>query len=337
MTAATASPAPADQPARDSIRENLTETLFVEAGAGTGKTTALVGRIIALIEAGYEVPNIAAITFTEKAATELQNRVRQELQEVILRESAPTQFQTALDELDAAPICTLHSFAQRILSEYALEASLPLRFNMLDEIDSEIQFQEEWEDFQTTTLHQPEHLPALQLGKELGISQPELKFIAKQFRDNWDLIATLGSPDLSASDLQLPGNSELAQIKDFLLTAKSNYDSGGKSAKPDRYLADAINKKLPQLIAELDLLSRTDSATTEFVKLLLACCEANKAPADSLKPASLEKLTPAERDLRLAIRDEAPQQLASYLQQYLEAVVALYHADARQFHAGQGG
>ena len=333
MTTATTSTAPADQPARDSIRSNLTETLFVEAGAGTGKTTALVGRIIALIEAGYEVTHIAAITFTEKAATELQNRVRQELQEVILRESVSVnspagstsrsaQFQTALDELDAAPICTLHSFAQRILSEYALEASLPLRFNMLDEIDSEIQFQEEWEDFQTTTLHQPEHLPALQLGKELGISQPELKSIAKQFRDNWDLITSLGNPDLSASNLQLPDNSELAQIQDFLLAAKSNYDSGAKSAKTDRYLAAAMDQKLPQLLAELELLSRADPSTTEFVKLLLECCEANKVPADSLKPASLEKLTPAERDLRLAIRDEAPRQLASYLQQYLEAVVA---------------
>ena len=376
MTAATAtaSPSPADQPARDSIRSNLTETLFVEAGAGTGKTTALVGRIIALIEAGYEVPHIAAITFTEKAATELQNRVRQELQEVILRESASAdssdapanspgnpanspenpanspenpanspgnpatnpasraaQFQTALDELDAAPICTLHSFAQRILSEYALEASLPLRFNMLDEIDSEIQFLEEWEDFQTTALHQPEHLPALQLGKELGISQPELKLIAKQFRDNWDLIATLGNQNLSASDLQLPGNSELAQIKDFLLAAKSSYDSGAKSAKTDRHLAAAMDQKLPQLLAELELLSRADPSTTEFVKLLLECCAANKMPSESLKPASLEKLTPTERDLRLAIRDEAPQQLANYLQRYLEAVVAYIMAMLADF------
>jgi len=70
---------PGDQPARDEIATRLDATLFVEAGAGTGKTAALVERVVALVEAGVPMHAIAAITFTEKAAAELRDRVRREL------------------------------------------------------------------------------------------------------------------------------------------------------------------------------------------------------------------------------------------------------------------
>ena len=76
-------PAP-DQAARDRITTALDRTLFVEAGAGSGKTTALVDRIVALITTGTaEMRGIAAITFTEKAAAELRDRVRQRLEETV--------------------------------------------------------------------------------------------------------------------------------------------------------------------------------------------------------------------------------------------------------------
>jgi ATP-dependent helicase/nuclease subunit A len=71
---------PIDHENRNRIVNNLNETLFVEAGAGTGKTTALVQRIVSLVKAGNEMKKIAAITFTEAAAGELRNRIRQELE-----------------------------------------------------------------------------------------------------------------------------------------------------------------------------------------------------------------------------------------------------------------
>jgi len=70
----------ADQQARDRIEHSLGETLFVEAGAGTGKTHQLVQRIVNLIATGVVQANeIAAITFTEKGAAELYDRVLEEL------------------------------------------------------------------------------------------------------------------------------------------------------------------------------------------------------------------------------------------------------------------
>ena len=67
--------APIDQDARNTIRTQFAETLFVEAGAGTGKTTALVARVIHLVATGdlAEMSGLAAIPLTENAAGELRN------------------------------------------------------------------------------------------------------------------------------------------------------------------------------------------------------------------------------------------------------------------------
>ncbi len=199
-----------DAAARDAITSNLDKTLFVQAGAGTGKTTALVGRILSLIASGVEVQHIAAITFTEKAAAELQARIRQKLQEEI---SSNTQqgwadgggaersempqgatssqklhlYETALEDLDTAAISTLHAFAQRILTEYALEANLPLQFEVFDPIAGEIHFQNDWEQFLADSVQN--HSLAFQIASTMGIQANWLKEVASSFRDNWDLLS----------------------------------------------------------------------------------------------------------------------------------------------------
>jgi superfamily I DNA/RNA helicase len=69
-----------DQPdavARQQILTDFRTTLFVEAAAGTGKTTVLVGRIVALVREGVStLDRIVAVTFTEKAAGEMKLRLR---------------------------------------------------------------------------------------------------------------------------------------------------------------------------------------------------------------------------------------------------------------------
>src|SRR5215211_4224392 len=129
----------ADAAARHEVRTELDSTLFVEAGAGTGKTTVLVDRIVNLVKAGAEMRCIAAITFTEAAATELRDRIRAELQRAGLT--------TAVSEVDEAAISTLHAFAQRILAEHPLEAGLPPAVEVLDEIQSALAFDERWAQF----------------------------------------------------------------------------------------------------------------------------------------------------------------------------------------------
>src|ERR671935_251168 len=73
---------PSDDASRRLIRESIDETIVVEAAAGTGKTTELVNRILAVLREGRaEVREIVAVTFTEKAAGELKLRLRQGLEQ----------------------------------------------------------------------------------------------------------------------------------------------------------------------------------------------------------------------------------------------------------------
>src|SRR5258705_10751877 len=72
---------PVDHDVRERIRTDLRRNLFVEAGAGTGKTKVLVDRVVQLVATGTvsDIARLVAITFTEAAAAELRDRIRGEL------------------------------------------------------------------------------------------------------------------------------------------------------------------------------------------------------------------------------------------------------------------
>lgn len=71
----------ADDKARKQIRDDLNTTFLVEAGAGSGKTRSLVDRMIALLREGTcSIETLAAVTFTRKAAAELQERFQTTLE-----------------------------------------------------------------------------------------------------------------------------------------------------------------------------------------------------------------------------------------------------------------
>src|SRR5689334_22012618 len=87
-----------DDDARRQIREDLASTLIVEAAAGTGKTTELIRRIIAVLRAGAtELDRIAAVTFTEKAAGEMKLRLRTGLEHARTDERTTLEEKTRLD------------------------------------------------------------------------------------------------------------------------------------------------------------------------------------------------------------------------------------------------
>ena len=125
-----------DTLARELIRSALNETLIVEAAAGTGKTTELVERIGAVLRAGLaKVDQIAAVTFTHKAAGELKIRLRLKLDEE--RQSAQGQeleyLEDALKRLEEAAIGTIHSFCAQILRERPVEAGVDPNFEDIPE------------------------------------------------------------------------------------------------------------------------------------------------------------------------------------------------------------
>ena len=183
---------PPDAAQRRRIADDLDSTLFVVAGAGSGKTTALVRRVLALVETGAaELGQIAAITFTEKAATELRDRVRAELERALgtdLGTEATERYRLALGQLDGAAIGTLHSFAQRILSEHPIEAGLPPRVEVVDEVSSAVAFERRWWTFRDELLADPGLERTVVLLTAAGVKFESLRTVAVAFNDNWDLV-----------------------------------------------------------------------------------------------------------------------------------------------------
>ncbi|HET8649525.1 MAG TPA: UvrD-helicase domain-containing protein, partial [Gemmatimonadales bacterium] len=144
----TALSAPEDQSARDRIVSDLDTNLLVEAGAGSGKTTSLVGRMVALVRRGTPVEQIAAVTFTRNAATELRQRFEVELERA-LREGGDEpeilrRLARAREHLDSAFLGTIHSFCGRLLREHPIEAGLDPSFEEVTEEEWPAIRQEFW-------------------------------------------------------------------------------------------------------------------------------------------------------------------------------------------------
>ena len=135
-----------DQDAREQIKTMLEANLCVEASAGTGKTTVLVSRIVEILSSGYTtVEKMAVITFTEKAAAELSARVREGLEKAFARELDPSRskkIRIALRDLNRARIETIHAFASSLLRERSIEAGLDPNFEVLDDLGSDLSFDE---------------------------------------------------------------------------------------------------------------------------------------------------------------------------------------------------
>ena len=107
-------------------------SVCVTAGAGTGKTFMLAARYLYHLKQGYSPLQIVAVTFTNKAATELRSRIRQT---VLSQASDRSDW---LAELEAAPISTFHSLAGRICREQAQIVGIPPDFTALDEWEGQL-------------------------------------------------------------------------------------------------------------------------------------------------------------------------------------------------------
>jgi ATP-dependent helicase/nuclease subunit A len=168
---------PADWQARSAIRTDLDTTFLVEAGAGSGKTASLVDRMAALVASGRAKPeNLAAVTFTRKAAGELRERFQVRLEQLCREEtdpSAKSRAELALSGLDRVFLGTIHSFAARLLRERPLEAGLSPDFTEVEGLEEEELLWRAWEEYLTETrLYCPERLRRLE---ELDVSPWELK------------------------------------------------------------------------------------------------------------------------------------------------------------------
>ncbi|HEV2177714.1 MAG TPA: UvrD-helicase domain-containing protein [Terriglobia bacterium] len=130
-----------DQKARDLIKTALDENILVEAAAGTGKTTELINRMVSVIANGRaEIREMAAVTFTDKAAGELKLRLRSRLA-LEMREAqdsaARRRLQEASAHLEEAQVSTIHGFCADLLRERPVEAGVDPGFETFGEPEAE--------------------------------------------------------------------------------------------------------------------------------------------------------------------------------------------------------
>ncbi len=117
---------------RADIIHNIQENVFVEAGAGAGKTTLIVERIMEQLKSGVEPEQIVVITFTNKAAEELRGRI-------ITRVMNNEPLRDVYQKIDQMNISTIHSFCFKLLGEQIFEAKLPMDFCLLEQEGAERQ------------------------------------------------------------------------------------------------------------------------------------------------------------------------------------------------------
>ncbi|OGK85260.1 MAG: hypothetical protein A2X53_12835 [Candidatus Rokubacteria bacterium GWA2_70_23] len=140
-----------DQAARDLIRERLDVNMLVEAGAGSGKTQSLAGRMAAGIAEGrYLVDHMAAVTFTRKAAAELRGRFQLELENRLRTEQDPGRagrLSGALGHLERLFAGTIHAFCAHLLRERPVEAGVVPGFAELDETAEAELLERAWREY----------------------------------------------------------------------------------------------------------------------------------------------------------------------------------------------
>jgi ATP-dependent helicase/nuclease subunit A len=113
-------------------------SVVLSSGAGCGKTFALTGRYLSHLQTdGVGVGQVVAITFTDRAAREMRDRIRTAVTRELQARPNDPSWAHHLRGLETAPIQTIHSFCGDLLRQFAIPAGLDPRFEVLEEILAE--------------------------------------------------------------------------------------------------------------------------------------------------------------------------------------------------------
>jgi ATP-dependent helicase/nuclease subunit A len=277
-----------DRVARQSAETTFDRNVVVVAGAGTGKTTLLVNRLVHLL---MKEPNpvlitqVVALTFTNKAATEMKVRLRERLitlaqpQADSLRASdggavsrsdlqeryglscdaIVTRAQTALHELEKAQIGTLHSFAAHLLRLHPLESGVDPDFKEDDGLRFEEQFMAAWDCWLDQELSRAGQHHPLWRSVLSSATLDAVRSLA------WSMCSEL--VDLDALQQQLGSSATLPAMSDWIqhMSARAeqllNAHDRPKRRKVEQMLAAAAS--VMRLVADKGLTGRQDVTTEE--------------------------------------------------------------------------
>ncbi len=227
-----------DQAARTDIDTDLDTNILVEAGAGSGKTTSLLRRMVALIRLGTATAaEIAAVTFTRKAAGELRERFQAQL-ESELAEASPgssevVRLRQALSSLDQLFIGTIHAFCVRLLRERPLEAGLDPGFQELTE-EASVKFTAEFWAAHLERLA-ADGDPVLGHLSEVGLHPRQLERLFQEVCEQPDV-------DFPAEAISKPDSQAIAAVREELIALMARAEEIMPDAEPQKGWDDVQTK-----------------------------------------------------------------------------------------------
>ena len=214
-----------DREARTAIITELKKNIFVIAGAGSGKTSMLVNRMVSLVEKGEAtIDQICAITFTVNAATEFLQRLRKTLKRRSkgipdkedtrdgglgpITEEIKQRDKIALENIDLCFAGTIDSFCNLALSEYPLDANIPSSSSVLQDED------------EIKALYKKEYA---RLSKEYQ-NDDLFKAFVSLFKNPSQVFADSINDVIEASFLDIQFPSTVLSVDDFVKDFKSKYE-----------------------------------------------------------------------------------------------------------------
>jgi ATP-dependent helicase/nuclease subunit A len=222
--------------------------MLVEAGAGAGKTTCMVERMVALLREGRcEVGTLAAVTFTRKSAAELRSRFQAALHKTAsdagLGQGERQRLQSALSHVERAFIGTIHSFCARLLRERPVEAGIDPAFTEIDEAQDLDLRRDAWRQF-VASLHARED-PLLEELEDVDLPIGELEESFLRFA-NFPDVAEWPAPRVDLPPLK-PIAQKLYAFAQHVESLLPFPDERGNDQLMDRY------EHVLRLIRNLDL------------------------------------------------------------------------------------
>ncbi|HEX6769881.1 MAG TPA: UvrD-helicase domain-containing protein, partial [Candidatus Binatia bacterium] len=288
--------------------------LVVTAGAGTGKTTLLVDRLVHLILRDpdpFKVTEVVALTFTNKAADEMKLRLRERLQAYLAveldrrpesdaerktlhsveelialyrlsKDDMDGRIRDALRNLERSDIGTIHSFAANLLRLYPIEAGVDPQFREDDGSEFDRLFDEQWDAW---------------LDQELALASPRADDWRKVLaRCQLDQIKALAR-SLAAETVDLtqePANGIAAPLRDWL--GKLAAHAAALSARhPENRTNEQLVRAAHAVIYEFEKTGRRSEDLAEHYDTL-----AKKSVSRSLKGWSAEDIAAAQELVRAA-------------------------------------
>src|SRR6266567_4655781 len=169
---------PRDESVRARFASELDRNFSVVASAGSGKTTAITQRVLSIARspnAAETLPRLVVVTFTNRAADEMQQRTRQALLEENLRQELQTAFNRAF-------FGTIHSFCMKLLTDFGHYLGLPAPLDLVSEDDDNL-----WQEFAQNQIR---------IGRSLGDKDRAMLLRFVQARDLMELARRAGSAAL---------------------------------------------------------------------------------------------------------------------------------------------